>query len=187
MGQRIFKLLLLLCSITASFAHYRPQSFGNLRVYQDESPNVQPRSVNRLLNNTEPLHYRLDLTTNIHNRETVFNGIVQIRFRTLEALSSIRVNAYRLTIQSCYLFTGNEEYIPGATCTTVDRFLDVTAPTTLAANQEFILQVVYEGQHRTPSEGFHSSYYYVNGQTRYLASTQFQSVFAREAFPCEFS
>lgn len=184
MGQRYFKFLLLLCSLTLSFAHYRPHSFANLRIYQDDSPNVQPRSDNRLLNTTEPLHYRLDLTTNIHNRETVFSGIAQIRFRTLESLSRVRINAYRLTIQNCNLFTGNEEYIAGATCTTVDRFLDVAAPTPLAANQEFILQVIYEGQHRTPSEGFHSSYYNVNGQTRYLASTQFQSVFAREAFPC---
>lgn len=175
-------LAFLVCALSPGvLSSHRPHFYSQ---GQDVFTTVQPRSENRLLNNTEPLHYSLELTTNIHNQVTLFSGTVNIRFRALEPINRVRVNSYLLTITSCTLYDASNAIIAGATCTTVDRFLDVTVATGLTSQAIYTLQVSYTGTHRAPSEGFHSSYYSVNGQTRYLASTQFQSVFAREAFPC---
>lgn len=178
--SRLLGLLFFAALTTTVFASYRPHFF-------DQNPsvfNVQPRSVNRLLNTTEPLHYALELTTNIHRQDLTFNGVVRIQFRPREVTNNVRINSYLLTINSCSLFNANNVAIPLNAYSSIDRFLDIFSAAPLEANAIYTLQVSYAGSHRTPSEGFHSSYYVMNGANRYLASTQFQSVFAREAFPC---
>lgn len=177
-------IFVLFCvfSVPGVLSYTRPQFYTD---HADVLKTIQPRSANRLLNNTEPLHYGLELTTNIQNQQTVFNGIINIRFRPLEQITRIRVNSFRLTIITCTLYNRESGVVPlTSRCVAVDRFLEAVAQSPLEANQEYTLQVTYTGLHRSPSEGFHYSYYTVNGQNRYLASTQFQSVFAREAFPC---
>lgn len=184
MLPRVPLIFCLLLFLFRAISAHRSLAFPGIDRVFSETPSVQPRSDNRLLNNSLPLHYRLDLSTNIHSENFVFSGTAQIRFRVLEATTHVRLNSHLLTITSCTLFDTAQVQIPGVSCSNQNRFLEVAIPSPLPQNGEFILQVIYTGEHRAQSEGFHSSFYNYNGQTRYLASTQFQSVFAREAFPC---
>lgn len=176
-------LLLLLCTLAANGSlSRRPHSFDDNVIAT--IPSIEPRSENRLLNNTVPLHYNLVLTSLIHDQDTTFTGSINIRFRLLEPTSMVRLNSYLLTITSCELFDSTGANLEVVNFVNRDRFLDVNVFLLLAPNQDYVLQIAFTGTNRAPSEGFHSSYYTINGVTRYLASTQFQSVFAREAFPC---
>lgn len=186
--MRLVPIFVFLCTLSAvpvlSFTK-RP----HLHSFEDSNvirtiPSLEPRSANRLLNTTEPLHYNLELTSLIHVQDTTFTGRIDIRFRVLEPTALVRLNSNLLDITSCTLSNANSANIAVNCGTTTDRFLDVTAAEQLQQNQEYILQVSFTGTNRAPSNGFHSSYYTINGERRYLASTQFQSVFASEAFPC---
>lgn len=184
---RLFTTIVLLCTLFAVpvlSLTKRPHlhSFEGSNVIRT-IPSIEPRSANRLLNTTEPLHYNLELTSLIHVQDTTFTGRIDIRFRVLEPTTLVRLNSYLLDITSCTLSNANSANI-AVSCGTMNRFLDVVSAEQLQQNQEYVLQVSFTGTNRAPSNGFHSSYYTIDGVRRYLASTQFQSVFASEAFPC---
>lgn len=141
----------------------------------------------RLPNNSIPLGYEILLSTAIHEGDFNFNGSVRIRLRTLMASSNITMNFKQLTINEVHLFDQNSMIIQNFVSFEVDHFTElmvVRPQFELLANQEYVIQVEYNGVMRTDSFGYFRGFY-VNelGDTKWFGSTQFAAADARHAFP----
>ena len=142
----------------------------------------------RLPNNTKPLHYSLELETNVHKGDFVFNGSVTIKVKALEATQLITLHSSQLTIYNIQLLSSNSTVIT----TNADyreqedvEFLIIYLPTALAVNEIIIVHITYVGMLRDDNKGFYySSYLNAEKKHVFLATTQFESVDARHAFPC---
>lgn len=146
----------------------------------------------RLPNNTEPIRYDISLTTDVHRGETAFNGTVRITIQALESTNEITLHYRQITIEDITLYTAplvNEPLlIQGNVAFNLVEdleFLVIQPITPLVATQQYIVQIVYRGLLRDDNMGFYrSSYRNPEGQTVWLATTQFEQTDARHAFPC---
>uniref|UniRef100_W8BQH0 Aminopeptidase n=1 Tax=Ceratitis capitata TaxID=7213 RepID=W8BQH0_CERCA len=146
----------------------------------------------RLPNNTVPIHYDIELTTNVHNGTTSFSGKVQIILTATEDTRTIVLHARQLTgfiatIQNGTLANA-AAYNMTVSYETDREFLSLT-PTntgiTLYKNTTWTLTITYTGNLRTDRAGFHIlSYTDAQNRLHYMATTQFESTNARHAFPC---
>ncbi|XP_061386745.1 aminopeptidase N-like [Musca vetustissima] len=142
----------------------------------------------RLPNNTLPTHYDVELTTNVHDGTKEFTGTVKIDVTIVEASKTLVLHARQLSIKSAKIesaTTGSEElsfqYELEREFLTLSRKTDVN----FAEGSQWTVTLEYEGELRTDNGGFYlSTYTDVDGNTRYLATTQFESTDARHAFPC---
>ncbi|XP_030080693.1 aminopeptidase N [Drosophila hydei] len=160
-----------------------------------ENPNLRlavpaQEETYRLPNNTEPLEYNIDLTTNVHKGETEFQGTVIISLKVLEPSTDIVVHARQLEILTVTIRKSNaaeSTAVPLDVEEDKDReFLKLSAQDlTFEQDTTWLLTIKYKGNLRTDNGGFYlSSYTDETGATKYLATTQFESTDARHAFPC---
>ncbi|XP_004523069.1 aminopeptidase N [Ceratitis capitata] len=144
----------------------------------------------RLPNTTEPIHYDIELTTNVHNGTTKFTGTVKIQLRVVEDTRTIVLHARQLTgyIATIRNATSETEEVLTTSYEEEREFLSLTPTNTslnFLADSEWVLTISYEGVLRTDNGGFYlSTYTDSTGRERYLATTQFESTDARHAFPC---
>ena len=131
----------------------------------------------------KPSKYRITLQPDL-DRFT-FKGNETVDIMVEEPTSRIVVNAVELEIQSCSLTrdgqAAREAQISvdaGAETLTMD-FGETIAPGKASLNIEFT------GELNDKLRGFYRSQYQgPDGETKYLAATQFESTDARRAFPC---
>ncbi|EDV49977.1 aminopeptidase N [Drosophila erecta] len=158
------------------------------------TPRVDDNSAGnyRLPNNTEPEAYNVELWTNVHTGNNLFNGVVNIDIRVLEQTSSITLH-YRQTSDFEASIISRDAVAPTAIPLTVTlelqrEFLVLTKTTAgepFGANTNWTITIKYKGIHRSDMGGFYiSSYRDDEGKVHYLATTQFESTNARHAFPC---
>lgn len=142
----------------------------------------------RLPNNTIPLHYDVWLSTDIHRGETAFTGNVKIRIRAVENTAQITLHYRQITIENIVLRNNLNNVIQdNVTFSFVEdlEFLQVNPTSSLVAGLEYVLEITYHGLLRDDNMGFYrSSYKNPQGQTVWLATTQFEQTDARHAFPC---
>lgn len=126
----------------------------------------------------QPYHYDLYLEPDLESFR--LTGRVCIRFAPEPGARGIRLDALDLTVQSCSL----EDDSGPRECRWQldDTGLSVETETEIAGSAE--LTVEYSGQINDRMLGFYRSRYVVDGETRYLAVTQFEEREARRAFPC---
>ncbi|XP_036342053.1 aminopeptidase N-like [Rhagoletis pomonella] len=146
----------------------------------------------RLPNTTEPVHYDVEVTTNVHNGTTAFNGTVKIQINVNEDTRIIVLHARQLsnftaTISNASV-TGGQVQALNISYEEEREFLSLT-PTnqslTFNKGSSWLLTIAYQGELRTDNGGFYlSTYDDDNGTERYIATTQFESTDARHAFPC---
>lgn len=130
----------------------------------------------RLPNNTWPVSYEVNLTTNIHTQtEFTFTGEVAIRFKVLTASRTITLHQRQLTILSSDLVLASNLNQPIALLpfeyNQVNEFLTFTlANGDLIVNNEYILSIRYNGTLRSDEAGFYrSSYLATDGSRRYFS------------------
>lgn len=147
----------------------------------------ETRSI-RLPNNTIPLHYDLSLRTNVHRSEFGFYGIARINVRALEQTNVITLHSRQMIIESISIINPNGTFFSNASHSvhTQFEFLDIELERELEAAQEVIVVIEYAGVLRTDLAGFHRlNYRDTNTDTVFhYATTHFQPVSARHAFPC---
>lgn len=143
----------------------------------------------RLPNNTLPLHYDINLRTNIHRSDFVFDGRVQIHIKVLEDTDTITLQYRQLIIRNVNILDVNgtviQQNVP-FTMTHPLEFLDISSSTPLTIDDELIVDILYTGILRSDGAGFIRSSY-VNSDTSdtiWLASVQFKNTDARHAVPC---
>ena len=144
----------------------------------------------RLPNNTIPLHYDIRLGTEIHRGDFTFSGIVRINIRVLEESNTITLQSRQMIIQRIILFNANGTNFESSLFYTFDsdlEFLVITTERQFEVDQELIVDIIYVGVLGTfMDRGFFRSSYVdpVTNATNWLATTQFQPINARQAFPC---
>ncbi|XP_053668752.1 aminopeptidase N-like [Anopheles marshallii] len=137
-----------------------------------------------------PTHYKLYLETQVHTGNRSYSGSVDIHLDIQRQTPTIYVHNRGLRITYNELYFSDE----GANITFLEtlrytedaeREFTIFSIRRALAPAEYILRIDFEGQLRVDDDGFYmSSYRDENGARRYLASTQFQAISARSAFPC---
>ncbi|XP_055638196.1 aminopeptidase N-like [Toxorhynchites rutilus septentrionalis] len=150
----------------------------------------------RLPNSTLPLKYNIELTTHIHDHNSPsqfeFDGKVIISLRVQEQnVRNITLHYRRIILSHVKLSESAE--IGGSVIINDDssfvtdetyEFLVIQAPSVLKLGV-YTLEIQYRGELRSDNGGFYrSSYLDSRGNTRWIATTQFESTDARHAFPC---
>ena len=130
-----------------------------------------------------PSKYRIKLQPDLEN--FTFDGEQSVDLLILEATSTIVLNSIDLEISNTTLHAN------GTTLTSKSVTIDKDAETATLDFGETIqpgdarLEMVFTGELNNKLMGFYrSEYTSQDGETRYLATTQFEPTDARRAFPC---
>jgi len=130
-----------------------------------------------------PKRYRLDLQPNLDT--FIFNGIAEVDVTVLNTTSSVILHSVYLSISSIQFVTKD-----GSIMAPKSHALDEKQETlNIVFNETLPLgdgtfKFEYTGTLNDQMAGFYRSKYTVDGQERYLATTQFEATDARRAFPC---
>lgn len=147
----------------------------------------------RLPNDTIPLHYHLSLATYIHdNGNASFSGKVRIIIQAVEETSVITLHNRQHTVTRIDLFNFTEAPIEppliegNITPIFAEEFEILQIPTSapLIVHSQYVIEITFNNTLRDDNSGFHRSHYNTTqGDTRWLATTQFEATGARHAFP----
>lgn len=132
-----------------------------------------------------PLHYDLDMIVNLDACE--FTCDMSVDYDVQRETDSIHMHMREICIWSCKFVTSTSEELEAVTITentklrTVKFTFDKTLPIGLGGK----LVINYKGILNNAMAGFYiSNYTDAEGQKKKLASTQFEALDARRAFPC---
>ncbi|XP_021937637.1 puromycin-sensitive aminopeptidase-like protein isoform X1 [Zootermopsis nevadensis] len=150
----------------------------------------------RLPTNVKPVHYKITLNPLIEDLDPrTFTGEVQIRVKIIEETDSITLHYNDLSINTISVNRINTETdiavyheydnITHFCTIRINKVENEDVEETFKTNEEYIITINYLGYHRVDMYGFYrSSYKDENGDTVWLATTQFEPGNARRAFPC---
>lgn len=151
----------------------------------------------RLPTDTQPVHYELKLTTNIHLEDETdpdkfkFMGEVEITFEVLNETNEIVVHSKDQILEAAELRDDTGAVIPWADeelpLPELDTdFVRFKAVNVLVKDATYKLWIKYQGELRERvRRGFYKSFYETSdGRKVWFVGTQFQPIFARHAFPC---
>lgn len=133
------------------------------------------KSVSRLVNLFAPNHYDLSIT--LHRVERKFEGTVTINGVVHSNTNEIRLHAKDLTINSA-AFNGKEASFAAA------EHDELIITHDDIAEGKHIITVSFEGTITDDMNGIYPCYFEVDGVKQELLATQFESHYARQAFPC---
>lgn len=143
----------------------------------------------RLPNETIPINYELWLKTDIDKENFNFSGRVKIHVKIIEPTSQITLHMLNTTVDKIDLldidktliadnldFAYNEKF----------EFLIISLPKVMSVNEEMILNIKYHGElHSGIYNGFYGTKYNRENDGKVLyAISNFDSTYARHAFPC---
>lgn len=135
------------------FYHHNPEDgYQNIKQHADS---------NYILPETSyPLHYNLHITSNIHRDEFNFNGRVAIKLAILENTNKITMHSKNLTITSINLFNPDNTPITiSHELTEYDFLVITTQDVILVPENEYRVEIVYNGEYMSSSNGFYSASY----------------------------
>eukprot|EP00842_Homolaphlyctis_polyrhiza_P001019 jgi/Hompol1/1918/HPOL_002797-RA len=131
-----------------------------------------------------PSHYSLDLTAKLS--DSTFGGKVTIDLNISQHTSFIVVHQHDLTIGAIRISdgTGTNIAIRSVESRPIEQYIVIFVQQPLAPGA-FQISLEFSGVLTDSLEGFYRSKYTDSaGNIRYLASTQFAPISARNAFPC---
>ena len=133
--------------------------------------------------NARPTRYRITLQPDFE--KFTFDGLEVIDLEVAAAATEIQLNADELTIHAATLIQGGKSVRAASIALDKERetaILSFAEPVNPGAAQ---LDLRFTGELNDKLRGFYRSQY-VNpeGETAYLATTQFEATDARRAFPC---
>uniref|UniRef100_A0A7G3AUC8 Aminopeptidase n=1 Tax=Lutzomyia longipalpis TaxID=7200 RepID=A0A7G3AUC8_LUTLO len=141
----------------------------------------------RLPNNTLPVYYDLRFTTRIHAADFTYTGSAAIQINVVEATNTITMHSRDIEIQSIVVrVQGTTENLFQSYAYDPDtEFLTITTTRALTVGPHDVL-IDFQGVHsRAVTYGWYAAAYTNNqGNTVWLATTDFEAPDARQAFPC---
>lgn len=145
----------------------------------------------RLPRSIKPISYDVVIVPHMSGENFTFDGDVIIKIKVDENCKNITLHSTMLKIYrnltTIEKITENENQsvkIKNQFFVEPKQFLVIETEEELEKEQNYFLKISYHGQIRDNLQGFYKSSYKVNNETKWLASTQFQSTDARRAFPC---
>lgn len=133
------------------------------------------KSVSRLVRVFAPDHYDLSLT--LHREARTFEGVVSIQGTVYGDAHEIRLHAKDLSILSATLDGKEASYEAAENDELVITHKDIT-------EGAHIIVVSFDGHITDDMNGIYPCYFEVDGVKQELLATQFESHYARQAFPC---
>ncbi|EFA77597.1 puromycin-sensitive aminopeptidase-like protein [Heterostelium album PN500] len=129
-----------------------------------------------------PHLYDLHLTPNFN--DFTFSGFVDISIRVLQPTKTIVIHSIDLVLQSAGIVSEQsavsiEYYTPEQVA--IINFKDELQP---SDSNNKVLSIRFTGILNDKLKGFYRSSYKVDGEQRYIATTQFEATDARRSFPC---
>jgi len=129
----------------------------------------------------KPVNYELVFQPDL--KKFTFSGKEKIRLKISKPTNKIALNAADLKIKHCHLILHDRSVKPKKV--TVDEKNEtVTMECQQKISGDAELFVDFEGILNDKLAGFYRSEYEVEGRKKFLATTQFEAVDARRAFPC---
>tara|TARA_B100000029_G_scaffold516817_1_gene635143 strand:+ start:118544 stop:121126 length:2583 start_codon:yes stop_codon:yes gene_type:complete len=136
----------------------------------------------KLPKNVKPSNYAVTLEPNFTN--FTFNGQINIDISVTKPSDTIELNASELEILSATLNTSGSSITADASLNEATEVLSLSFPETIN-NGLYTLNITFTGTLNDKLRGFYRSQYNnPEGETSYLATTQFEATDARKAFPC---
>ncbi len=136
----------------------------------------------RLFPTITPTHYSISLAPDLE--KFVFEGEETITFTTKEVSSRLLFHAYELQVNKATFIVENTRYTPKEiTYDSTEKTVTFVFPEDLPAGEKTVV-LSFTGVLSEKAKGFYRSRYDVNGQTKYMAVTQFEEIGARQAFVC---
>ncbi len=132
--------------------------------------------------NVIPLTYDLSLEPDLNT--FTFDGEVQIFVELKNATDEITLNAAELTIHSSSVQIDDDIIVGGSLQSDDDETITINLGKRYNPGKATV-NISFSGELNDRLLGFYRSQYTdVNGKTKFLAATQFESTDARRAFPC---
>lgn len=137
--------------------------------------------------NVKPTHYDITLEPDLENAS--FSGSVAISFDVVEESTSILLNSLELDILTTEIVetSGNVIKVPEVVYNELRATMLIMIPKRLSAGSQIQLRQTFNGRLNDIStmSGFNrSTYETVNGESKWIASTQGQPTGMRRIFPC---
>ncbi|KAK7081103.1 hypothetical protein SK128_000833 [Halocaridina rubra] len=148
-----------------------------------------PETEWRLPTALKPIHYVVQLQPLINGNYSIL-GHVEIEMEVLEPTSNVTlhinsITTFDSTIMVAAAGGGAEVSVVSTSYDSTYDFFTVDLAEQLQVGQNYIISMDFEGYLDNNGYGFYrASYVNGNGETVYLALTQFESEGARRAFPC---
>lgn len=138
----------------------------------------------RLPKTIYPLSYQIELETSVHDEGSrEYSGNVIIFLDVKETTNTIVLHSKELNIKDVLITSDLAFLSPRFHFDETRDFLIIEADDTLEAGSQIAVLIEFSGQLQLQGVGFYRSEYKIDGETRYLATTQFEALHAREAFP----
>jgi aminopeptidase N len=127
-----------------------------------------------------PIHYQLELTPNLATFR--FAGMVEILLQAKDEVEKIVLNAKELAFWQCRAQGDGPFFECAYLLDPKNETVQIHLPQKMKG--EMRLRIDYEGVINDRLGGWYRSGYVSDGQAKFMAVTQFQESFARQAFPC---
>ena len=127
-----------------------------------------------------PIHYKIHLKPDLVN--FTFEGTCALQLNTNEAVSEIALNVLEIAIWRCRFRQGDHFLECAYLVDPGKEELQVVLPEPVSG--DIYLEIDYQGLINNKMAGFYRSKYVRDGETKYIAVTQFEESDARRAFPC---
>ena len=136
----------------------------------------------RLPKSVKPNNYIVSLEPNF--TDFTFQGNVEISISISSPCDQILLNASEMEIQSVVLNDSDNTWVANYSIDEETEVLSLTFSETLQTG-DYSLKIEFIGTLNDKLRGFYRSQYTnPEGNTEYLATTQFEATDARKAFPC---
>lgn len=165
------------------------QKFLDVLVYVDGvvSKKNEIENVWRLPRNSVPRHYKVHIDARrIPTGNLNFEGEVEIDVLMKESSDYIVFHSKNQVIVEVKVYNKNtmvELEILDVSLFAARDTMTIYFAQNLAVNAEILVRIKYTSLILTGGSGFYRTSYSLNGQTRYLGTTQFQPAHARYCFP----
>ena len=131
---------------------------------------------------TNPLNYRIHLVPDFTRFK--FDGKCEVLLEAAENVSEVTLNILEIAIWSCRLLQGEGDGFVSCSFRVDPAKEEVRVVLPESMSGKIRLEIDYQGLINDKMAGFYRSKYTHQGETRFIAVTQFEESDARRAFPC---
>jgi puromycin-sensitive aminopeptidase len=139
------------------------------------------KAFSRLPSSVVPTNYKIHLTPDLKN--FTFKGECAVSVTVKEPVDQVICNALDMTVDSGVVVVDGQELVAKIEFNKDEEKLMLKFDKPLSPG-EAVVKFKYVGNLNDQMKGFYRAKYFVNGEERFAASTQFESTDARRAFPC---
>ena len=129
-----------------------------------------------------PLNYRIHLEPDLNRFK--FDGQCEILLDAPQTVSEVTLNILDIAIWSCRLLKRDGDGFVACPFKVDPGKEEVRVTLPEATSGKIRLRIDYQGEINDKMAGFYRSKYIYQGETRFIAVTQFEESDARRAFPC---